>query len=172
MSNPSVHWVKPNLPHQLSEIDSLPVVGLDLLLVPASPFLSHCRKRHIDIDIKLDVSWVFPGPIDVEKLKIALAKTLHDYPHGAGRLSYDEQCGRWLIRLTNDAVPIIMGTTDLIFDEELMQIPHPDIIESTPFVFQRAPLVDSPLVKLKLVEWHNCEATSLSLSFHHSLGEF
>ena len=115
---------------------------------------------------------MFPGPISVEKLKVALAKTLHDFPHGAGRLSYDEQLGRWLIKLTNDTVPIFTGTTDLVFNEEIMMIPHPDIVESTPLVLQRTPRVDSPLVKLKLVEWKNEEATSLSLSFHHSLGEF
>ena len=119
----------------------------------------------------MDVSWVFPGHIDVEKLKVALAKTLHDYPHGAGRLSYDEKRGQWSIILTNDPVPIITGTTDLIFNEELMETPHPDIVESTPYVLQPVPLVDSPLVKLKLVEWRNGEETSLTLSFHHSLGE-
>jgi len=115
---------------------------------------------------------VFPGPIDVEKLKVALAKTLHDYPHGAGRLSYDDKCGQWSIKLTNDAVPIITGTTDLIFDEELMATPHPDIVESTPLVLQPAPLIDDPLIKLKLVKWKHGEETSLTLSFHHSLGEF
>jgi hypothetical protein len=119
----------------------------------------------------LDVSWVFPGHIDVEKLKVALAKTLHNYPHGAGRLSYEEKRGQWSIILTNDPVPIIIGTTDLIFHEELMETPHPDIVESTPYVLQPVPLVDSPLVKLKLVEWRNGEETSLTLSFHHSLGE-
>jgi hypothetical protein len=120
----------------------------------------------------LDVSWIFPGPIDIVKLKIALAKVLYDYPHGAGRLSYDEKRSQWSIKLTNNPVPIITGTTDLIFDEELMVTPHPDIVESTPLVLRPAPLVDSPLIKLKLVEWKHAEETSLSLSFHHSLGEF
>jgi hypothetical protein len=120
----------------------------------------------------LDVSWVFPAPIDVEKLKISLAKTLHDYPHGAGRLSYDEMRGQWSIKLTNDAVPIITGRISLSFNEELMAQPYPYIVESTPLVLQCAPLIDAPLVKLKLVEWHDGEVTSLSLSFHHSLGEF
>jgi hypothetical protein len=68
-------------------------------------------------------------------------------------------------------MPIITGTTDLIFTKDLMEIPHPDIIECTPFVLQRSPLIDSPLVKLKLVEWKNGQVTSLLLSFHHSQGE-
>ena len=119
----------------------------------------------------MDVSWIFPGPIDVEKLKSALAQTLHDYPHGAGRLCYDEKHSQWLIKLTNDPVPIITGETDLIFNEELMVMQHPDIVESTPLVLQHLPLVDSPLVKLKLVEWKNGEETSLTLSFHHTLGK-
>ncbi|KIM92455.1 hypothetical protein PILCRDRAFT_810513 [Piloderma croceum F 1598] len=153
MSDLNTHWVKIPLPHSLSNHDSLPVIGLDLLLLP------------------LDASWVFPGPIDIEKLKVALAKTLHDYPHGAGRLSFDEKNRQWSIKLTNDAVPIITGTTDLIFTEELMATPHPDLVESTPLVLQPTPLLDEPLVKLKLVQWKNGGETSLTLSLHHSLGD-
>jgi len=52
-----------------------------------------------------------------------------------------------------------------------MVTPRPDIVEFTPLVLRPAPLVDSPLVKLRLVEWKHAEETSLSLSFHHSLGE-
>jgi hypothetical protein len=52
-----------------------------------------------------------------------------------------------------------------------MVTPHPDIVEFRPLVLQPAPLVDSPLVKLRLIEWKHAEKTSLSLSFHHSLGE-
>jgi len=52
-----------------------------------------------------------------------------------------------------------------------MATPHPDIVESTPLVLQQAPLIDEPLIKLKLVKWKHGEETSLTLSFHHSLGE-
>jgi hypothetical protein len=140
-----------------------------------SVFIFHysCTIHNLNfkiLEFKVDVSWVFPGPIDINKLKVALAKSLHDYPHAAGRLSYDENLGRWLIKLTNEAVPIILGKTNLVFSEELMRMPHPDIVESTPFVLQQTAIVDLPLVKLKLVEWENEDMTSLSLSFHHSLG--
>src|ERR1700729_1239478 len=94
-SKTHVYWVKPVLPTALDDIESLPVSGSNKLYAP------------------VDSTLVFPGAISVEKLRSALAQTLRDYPHAAGRLSCDPKTQGWRIRLTNDGVPITVGSTNL-----------------------------------------------------------
>lgn len=74
---------------------------------------------------------VFPGPLDANKLKYALAQTLCDYPHAAGRLSYNKQTRKWSILLTNEGVPLTIGTTNLPYahDEWFRNNErHPDLV--------------------------------------------
>jgi len=62
---------------------------------------------------RFDASWVFPHALCVEKLGNALAQTLRDYPHASGRLYCNQTTQEWRIKLTNDSVPITVGSTDL-----------------------------------------------------------
>jgi len=119
-------------------------------------------------------TWVFPGAICLEKLKQALSKTLHNYPHAAGRFSYDNQRRQWQIKLTNDGVPVALGRTDLFLSDDLMrQQPHPDVIDTSEFTtITPVDLFDQPLLKLKLVSWDQTGETSLSLAWNHGLGKY
>jgi hypothetical protein len=117
-------------------------------------------------------TWVFPSAICLEKLKQALSKTLHDYPHAAGRFSYDSQGRKWQIKLTNDGVPVVLGRTNLFLNDDLMrQQPHPDVIDASVFPpITPVDLFDQPLLKLKLVSWDQTGEASLSLAWNHGLG--
>jgi hypothetical protein len=70
----SVQWVKPLLPTTLDDIESLPMPVTDTFLAPVSEHhanLTLCIIVTIHLSIKLDIVWVFPGPLDLEKLKHA-----------------------------------------------------------------------------------------------------
>jgi hypothetical protein len=113
LSDTQVYWVKPVLPTALDGIESLPLPATDKIF-PA-----------------VHATWVFPGALHVEKLINALAQTLRDYPHVAGRLSCDPKIQKWCIRLTNDSVPITVGSTNLVYatDEWFHHNEHhPDIV--------------------------------------------
>jgi len=108
-----VFWVKPLLPTTLDGIESLPLLGTDKIL-PA-----------------FDAIWVIQGALCLDKLRCALAQTLRDYPHVAGRLSCDPKTQEVCIRLTNDGVPITVGSTNLSYatDEWFHNNEHhPDLV--------------------------------------------
>jgi hypothetical protein len=113
LSESHIHWVKPILPTTLGERELLPISGGDKFLAV------------------FDATWVFPDALCIKKLRNALALTLRDYPHVAGRLSCDPKTQEWRIRLTNDGVPITVGSTSLppatdewFHNNEL----HPDLV--------------------------------------------
>jgi hypothetical protein len=175
-----IYWVKPVLPTALHNIESLPVVGPNKLYAP------------------VDSTLVFPGTLCVKKLRSALALTLRDYPHAAGRLSCDPKTQKWRIHLTNDGVPITVGSTNLSYptDEWFHHNErHPDLLGSLSpfehigidlaltmrFVIDRLPMSFSasevgnepwsqPLVRFKLTIWEKTGETSLSVSASHILG--
>jgi hypothetical protein len=95
-SKTQVYWVKPVLPTTLDGMESLPLPATDKIFFPT-----------------VDGTLVVPGALYVEKLRHALAQTLRDYPHVAGRLSCNPKTKEWRIRLTNDSVPITFGSTNL-----------------------------------------------------------
>jgi Transferase family len=108
-----IYWVKPLLPTTLDGIESLPLLGTDKIL-PA-----------------FDAIWVIQGALCLDKLRRALAQTLRDYPHVAGRLSCDPKTQEVRIRLTNDGVPITVGSTNLSYatDEWFHNNEHhPDLV--------------------------------------------
>ena len=112
-SETHVHWVKPILPTILGNLESLFIPGTDKIFAG------------------LNCTWVFPGPLVVEKLKTALTQTLHDYLHAAGRLSCNPKTREWHIKLTNECVSITIGTTNLPYaTDEWFQNneDHPDLI--------------------------------------------
>ena len=112
MATPEVHWVKSLVPTVLGNREFLPVPPTDLILQPVSTDNSHgvsLNSPHIHFQI--DGIYIFPGPLDVEKLKRALSQMLRDYPHVAGRLSYDCKTQQWRIILNNHGVPITLGST-------------------------------------------------------------
>jgi len=112
-SKTHVYWVKPVLPVILDGIESLPLQGGDRFFPP------------------FNSTMVFPGALCIEKLKHALAQTLRDYPHVAGRLSCDPKTQELSIRLTNDGVPVTVGSTNLPYatDEWFHNNEHhPDIV--------------------------------------------
>jgi hypothetical protein len=112
-SKTHVYWVKPVLPVILDGIESLPVLGEDKIFPSFNSTL------------------VFPGALCIEKLIHALAQTLRDYPHIAGRLSCDLKTQELSIRLTNDGVPVTVGFTNLPYatDEWFHNNEHhPDIL--------------------------------------------
>jgi hypothetical protein len=79
----------------------------------------------------VDGTWIFQGTLCVDTLENTFAQTLRDYPHAAGRLSCDRQTQEWRIRLTNDGVPITIGSTNLPYatDEWFHNNGgHPDLI--------------------------------------------
>jgi hypothetical protein len=114
-SEARVYWVKPVLPTTLDGTQSLPLPGTDKIFSG------------------VDNTFIFPGALCVEKLRKALAQTLRDYPHAAGRLACDTktQNPEWSIKLTNDGVPITVGHTDMPYatDEWFHNNEyHPDLV--------------------------------------------
>lgn len=116
--------------------------------------------------------YVFPGALDIEKLKHALAQMLRDYPHAAGRLSHDRVETKWRIILNNYGVSIAVGKTRRsgITGDHLNNGLHPDICDHLS-AFTDGELVDAPLLKFKIATWQATGETSLGVSFCHALGQ-
>ncbi|KIM79320.1 hypothetical protein PILCRDRAFT_564103 [Piloderma croceum F 1598] len=153
-----VYWVKPLLPTTLDCIESLPLLGTDKIL-PA-----------------FDAIWVIQGALCFDKLRRALAQTLRDYPHVAGRLSCDPKTQEVRIRLTNDGVPITVGSTNLSYatDEWFHNNEHhPDLVDRLPMMSfhpSDEPL-SQPLARFKITTWKMTGETSLSVAWWHILGD-
>lgn len=113
---------------------------------------------------------VFPGPIDIPRLRTALAKTLHDYPHTAGRLISEK--GEWFIKLTNSPVPLTLATSQVHMTEELWQSRHPHCVDTLPWKFAPLANVDEPLMKIKITTWPKTGETSLGFTWLHVLGAY
>jgi hypothetical protein len=128
---PNVHWVKPLLPTTLGDLESINISGTDQIFAAVSDqAMSFSSVLHI-FHLQPDWIWIYPGPLDIETLKFALSRALRDYPHAAGRLIRDSQTQKWRIKLTNEGVPITLGTTNLphasdewFYNNER----HPDLI--------------------------------------------
>ena len=157
-------------------LESLPMPVTDTFLAPVSEHHANlilCIIVTINLSIKLDIIWVFPGPLDLEKLKHALARTLRDYPHAAGRLSYDPATKKWRIRLTKEGVPISTGRTEHpgIFSNEFNHERSPDFLDTVRFPENPCDMAEEPLVRFKLTSWEKTGETSLSMSVNHVLGQ-
>jgi len=175
--DPVIYWVKAILPTTLGDLDWLPIPVTDKLLIPVSdrharPVLDIISNAFTNSSIKIDVVWVFPGPLDLEKLKHALAQTLRDYPHAAGRVLHEPSTKTWRIRLTNEGVPISTSSTQNpgIFSYEFNHQRSPEVLDSLKFPGNPLDLVKEPLVRFKLTSWEKTGETSLSVSFCHMLG--
>lgn len=141
--------------------------------------------------MQADLSWVYPGPLNLDRLKLSLALALRDYPHCAGRLAYDNTAQQWRILLTNDPVPITVVTTNVdIFAESFNHDRHPgrelslvrknaEILFTTAFCDQ-VPFPDatshsgeftSPLTKIKLTIMKHSGDTSITVTQSHVVGE-
>src|ERR1700734_3456315 len=176
--DPVIHWVKANLPTTLGDLDWLPIPVTDKLLIPVSdrharPVLDIISNALTNSSIKIDVVSVFPGPLDLEKLKNALAQTLRDYPHAAGRLLHEPSMKTWRIRLTNEGVPISTGSTQNpgIFSDKFNHERSPEVLDSLKFPTNPRDIAKEPLVRFKLTGWEKTGETSLSVSFCHMLGQ-
>jgi hypothetical protein len=121
----------------------------------------------------MDIIWVFPGLLDLEKLKHVLAQTRRDYPHAAGRLLHEPSKKMWQIRLTNESIPISTGSTPNpgIFSDEFNHEKSLEVLDSLKFPANPLDLVKEPLVRFKLTSWEKTGETSLSVSFCHMLGD-
>jgi hypothetical protein len=113
-----------------------------------------------------------PGPLDLEKLKVAYSATLHDYPHAAGRLKSDPDTGKWHIALTNSGVPITVhrSSVDPRPEVEFMHERHPDFVDQLPWGFAPTSNNDEPLVRCKYTYWEVTNEYSFSMSWCHLLG--
>ena len=80
-----------------------------------------------DRSAQMNVTWTVPGALDTEKLKLALSRTLQQWPSYAGRLSYDSASKKSLILLNNEGVPLKIGSTNHpgIFSKESKHERHP-----------------------------------------------
>jgi hypothetical protein len=171
-----VYWVKPLLPDHPGWHRVTPSAGKDKIL-PA-----------------FDSIWVIQGALCLDKLRRALAQTLRDYPHVAGRLSCDPKTQEVRIRLTNDGVPITVGSTNLSYatDEWFHNNEHhPDLVGKLfslvqavwilRFVTDRLPMTSfrpsdesssQPLARFKITTWEMTGETSLSVAWWHILGSW
>ena len=122
--------------------------------------------------IKIDATWLLPGPLDIPCLKNAISRMLSDFPHCAGRLSYKEQKKAWQISLVNEAVCLTVGkNTEIQVNDEFMLDPHPDVSDSIPmYIVASDEAKKEALVRFKVIEWTKTGETSISLSFCHVIG--
>ena len=109
----NIHWVQANLPTSLGNLESLPINPTDYLnhavCITSIKYLACKMWTYLS---QGDISYVFPGPLDITRLKDALSKTLSHYPHCAGRASRDPRGPEWSILLNNKGVPITVSTTE------------------------------------------------------------
>jgi hypothetical protein len=125
----SVHNVLPTLPTLLGDRQFLPYVD-PLMVDLVDESLAHLSARYTGSNPRSAALGFSPVPSISRNLRV-LSRTLHDYPHAAGRIGYDDQSHRWQIKLTNDTVPITLGTTELLLNKDLMrQSPHPEVVNS------------------------------------------
>lgn len=189
------HWVKPALPTTLGDLTWLPVPPTDVILESVSSD-SLQDVYTLTLAMQIDVTWVLPGPIDFKKFKHALSLALRDYPHRAGRLSYNEQSKQWRIRLNNEGVPITVGTTEHpgIYSPEFNYERNPgesvlytihapnirltvcapiseffDSIDES--AFERYELNPAPLMKIKLTNFTKTGETTIMILFNHVTGK-
>ena len=178
------------LPTNLGDLEAIKISGTDQIFAAVSEYgwIVFTRRSNLHV-AQPDCTWIYPGPLDIKRLKIALSQTLRDYPHAAGRLQYESQTQKWYIKLTNEGVPITLGTTNLPYapDEWFhTNERHPDligkeyyfakcitilkIIDPMPMSFHPLELNNEPLLRFKLVNWETTGETSLSVAFCHLLG--
>jgi len=155
LSTPVIHLVNPATPTALANKPWLPLPATDRIFASA------------------DLSWVFPGPLDLERLKSSLALALRDYPHCAGRLAYDHVNQQWRILLTNDPVPITVVTTNVdIFSEDFHHDHHADFCDEVPFPdATHRGIFSSPLTKIKLTIMEHSGDTSITVTQSHVVGD-
>ncbi|EIN08972.1 hypothetical protein PUNSTDRAFT_134145 [Punctularia strigosozonata HHB-11173 SS5] len=151
-SRDEIHWVKPNTPTLLGDLEKIPIPGTDLIFA------------------SLDGGWFLPGPIHLEGLKTALAAALHDYPHAAGRLRSDPETGKWYIALTNSAISITVhrSSVDPRPEVEFMCERNPEFL---PWSYAPTSHNDEPLVRFKLTYWEVTNEFSFGPSWYHRLGD-
>ena len=116
---------------------------------------------------------MFPGVIDVEQLKRALAKSLQVYPHAAGRLRCSTD-GVWTVALTNSAVSLKVacapGNLDST-DPNLFEERSPIFVDQIPYGYAPKADDEEPLSRLQVTYWPLRHETSIFLSWCHLLGD-
>ena len=97
---------------------------------------------------------------------------LSDFPHCAGRLSYNEQKKAWQNSLVNEAVCLTVGkNTEIEVTDQFMLDPHPDVSDSIPmYMVASDEAKKEALVRFKVIEWTKTGETSISASFCHVIG--
>ena len=147
-----VLWVKPKLPTILGNLQELPLPETDRTFVP------------------ITFGWVVPGALDLTRFQDALSRTLADFPHTAGRF-HSPSPGVWTLRLTNDAVPVHVATSDGVPDDKFFEEPSTDFFDPQPWVgFVDPPMADQPVMRIKLVTWTKTGDTSVGVTWCHALG--
>ncbi|KIP05936.1 hypothetical protein PHLGIDRAFT_19573 [Phlebiopsis gigantea 11061_1 CR5-6] len=122
---------------------------------------------------KVDTAHVVPGPIDLDQFTNALALTLSVFPVYAGRLERPDITEPWRVRLTNDAVPVVVITSDA--DAE---VPSNTVVQS-PFTLTRG--VDlsrhmendaaEPFMRVTITKFTKTGCTSIGFCTSHLIGD-
>lgn len=125
--------------------------------------------------LKVDLTWLLPGPLNIPRLKDALSLTLRDFPHCAGRLLHNEQENSWRLRLANEPVSITVGKNDEIeVTDDFMAGGHPEISDSLVgfrLVLSKE-MEEEPLLRFRVTEWKQTGETSISMALSHAVGQF
>ncbi|EFY95158.2 Chloramphenicol acetyltransferase-like domain protein [Metarhizium robertsii ARSEF 23] len=154
MSSFKVFHVAPEQPTNLADRTSIPLPGSDL-------------------DPELIVNSItIPRPLETDRLRVSLAKTLQLFPLHCGTLKREVTGNAWSIRLTNRPVRLVVGVTDNPgpFSDQWMGETHSDYYEEIDreTMFSER---DTPLFLAKVTTWRETGQTALFVCIWHGLGD-
>lgn len=127
-------WIKPLQPTLLEGISSIELPTRECLFFSSViPVAMHLTYRLTAVYMTgIDVGWMYPGPLDVRRLREAIAKALQRYPQAAGRLSHNKATGRWNLNISDqEGVPLrVVPNTDAPspFSPGFDHQRHPDLV--------------------------------------------